>query len=131
MKTNLTVVERANLLTILPETGDFLTLKILRKIRERLALSEEEIKFFDLKYAYECKQDNVFIYSLAQGDCPKCNKPLQMNGGIVWNPKVKQDRELEFGEIDCEIIKTALKKLNDTKQLSDKHFSLYEKFVSV
>jgi len=40
----LTVFERANLLSILPREGNFKTLKTVRKLREAMALSEAENK---------------------------------------------------------------------------------------
>jgi len=129
MKVELTVLDRATLLQSLPESGDFLTLKILRKMKEKLSLTEEEIKFFDLKYVYTCIEDSSILHSLTPINCPKCNKPMQMGGGVIWNPQVKQDIEMEFNEMEESIIQSSLKKLNDSKQLTEKHLSLYEMFV--
>ena len=50
----LTIFERTRLLGILPPQGDILTLKILRKLRESLSFSEEELKTFSVSYEYMC-----------------------------------------------------------------------------
>ena len=73
----LTVWERFKLLQILPERGDYLTLKIVRKMRESLSFSEEEME------TYQFKQDGE---------------------RMMWNPDVPQTKELLFGPKATSII---------------------------
>lgn len=97
----LNVLERLALLSVLPKEGNFATLKIVRKLREDLSFSEEEIKRFGIE------------------DLP--------DGRMTW--KKEEEKEIQFGEKAIDIITKALKKLNETEQLTQDHLSVYEKFV--
>lgn len=97
------VQERLILLGVLPQEGDFVTLKIVRQLQSDLSFSEEEIK------RYNFKEDKKRIH---------------------WDNEDKQGKEIEIGDKAKEIIATALKKLNDTKELKMSQLSLYEKFVN-
>lgn len=101
----LCVRERLVLLSIVPTEGNFITLKIVRKLREKLSFSEEEVKAFEF---------------------------VEANGQVVWNTKNENERgelEISFGEKAIDLIIEALKKLDKEGKLTDNHFSLYEKFV--
>lgn len=98
----LDVRERLVLLSILPAEGDFVTLKVARKLRENLSFSEEEIKEY---------------------------KFVQEEGRVTWDDKAEQSKEIEIGEKAMDIIKESLRKLNEQKKLKDEHFTIYEKFV--
>lgn len=100
MKLNL--IERLQLLQILPKEGDFVTLKIVRQLLEVVSVGEEDFKEFDIK------QD---------GD--KLN----------WNSKGNEERELVIGEKATDIVVETLKKINSEKKLTNQMFSLYEKFI--
>lgn len=106
MKLNLG--ERFALLGILPDEGNFATLKVVRKLREDLSLAEEEIKHFEVKQ-------------------------IPTSGGqsqLTWSPeKATEEKEFEFGDFSKELIKSKLKLLEENKSLKDEHFSIYEKFV--
>jgi hypothetical protein len=59
-------------------------------------------------------------------------KFIQTGDQSQWNPNAA----LEIGEVEIEladsitkIIKETLTRLNDTSQLTDQHYTLYEKFV--
>ncbi len=101
MKAKLTLSDRFTILSILPAEGNFATLKIVRKLREQLSLTEAEIKEY---------------------------KVLQRDDQITW-AKGDKTTEMEFGEFAEGLIKERLEKLNETNKLEDKHFMLYEKFV--
>ena len=90
------------MLSALPLEGNFITLKVVRKLREGLSFSEEEIKQYNF---------------------------IQDKGRITWDDKAEQSKEIEIGEKAMDIIKEALKKLNEDKKLKDEHFTIYEKFV--
>lgn len=102
----LTIAERFVLGDILSAyVGKFELLKIVRKGRELLSFTPEEAE--------------------------KLN--FQTQGNIVnWDPKASKEIgevEIDVNPIVADLIKTSLNKLNDSAQLSDRHFSVYEKFV--
>jgi len=98
----LNVGERLILLQVLPQEGNFLTLKIIRDLTEVVGLNEKEFKEFGIKEA---------------------------GGQVSWNQKGIEEREIEIGEKATDIIVEALKKLNETNKLGQRHLSLYEKFI--
>ncbi len=98
----LSVFERVLLLNILPREGDFKTLKVLRKLKDDLGFSEDELK------ALQFKQDGSKVEWQREADVPK---------------------EVPIGEIAHGIIADILKKLDEQKKLQIEHMDLYEKFV--
>jgi len=100
--TELSVLERLVLLSILPKEGNFVTLKLLRKLRENLSFDEGEIK--ELNFAQDGDQ-------------------------VRWNEKANITKQISIGEKMTDLVCEALKKLDDEKKLREDHFSLYEKFV--
>jgi hypothetical protein len=100
----LTVRERLIILSILPKEGDFLTLKLLRKLQSDLSFNEEEHNLYKF---VENKEDN----------------------SITWDDKVEQVKEIEIGNKTKDIIVNSLKKLNDQKKLNESHYDVYIKFV--
>jgi len=100
--TELTVLERLVLLSILPKEGDFTTLKLVRKLRENLSFDEGEHE--KLKFVQDGDQ-------------------------VRWNESALSPKHVAIGEKMSDLIRDALKKLNDEKKLREEHFSLYEKFV--
>jgi len=98
----LTIPERITLLQVLPKEGNFVTLKVLRKLKGLLGFSEEDYKKFNIK---------------------------QTGDRISWNKQGGQEVEIEIGEKAAEIIKEALLGLDGEKKLKPEHFSVYEKFV--
>lgn len=103
----LLTAERVNLLSILPQNADFVTLKIKRDLESDLALTEEEIKQWEVKS--ETIEGRMFHY---------------------WNDEgAKAETEIKMGEKAMEIIKESLIALDKEKLLPDACFSLYEKFV--
>ena len=99
---NLSVGERLVLMSVIPQEGDFITLKVIRKLQEDLSFSEEEHK----KYKF-----------------------VQEENRVSWNDKADLNKEMEIGEKAKDIIVLALSKLNEEKKLKFEHFSLYEKFI--
>lgn len=113
----LNVNERLVLLGILPKEGNFLTIKIVRQLREAVSFTEEEHKVLGFRNAGEKYINEAGV---------EVTVPA---GSIGWNPNAPQTKEIEFGIKATEIIKEALEELNKTKKLGEIHFSLYEKFV--
>lgn len=104
----LTVFERANLLNILPREGDFRTLRMLRKLRESIALTEAEVERY---------------------------KPSIAEGRMTWKTHddagepIPQETEVEVGELAVSVIRDRLIELDKTRKLREEHYTLYEKFV--
>jgi len=98
----LNIFERLVLLPILPAEGNFVTLKIVKNLKENIALSESDFKEFEIK---------------------------QEGEQINWNEKGNEEREIEIGEKATDIIIESLKKLDKESKLTERHFTLYEKFV--
>jgi len=98
----LNVRDRLILLSILPQEGDFTTLKIVRQLREDLSFSEDDHKL--LKF-------------------------VQADNQIAWNPEGDHIKKVEFKPKSSEIVANALKELDKQKKLKEEHIDLYEKFV--
>jgi len=98
----LTVLERLYLLVLLPQKEDITILKIVRDLKNSLALTEEEYKEFDVK---------------------------EENGKTRWNAKGLEEREIPIGEMAIKVCANALKEANKNKLLTEQHISLYDKFV--
>ncbi len=97
----LNVPERVALLELLADVeGNFLTLKILRKLREELSFSEEEIKEFNL---------------------------VESGGKITWERG--GDKDVKMGDKARGIAVDALKRHDTAGTLRDRHYTLYEKMV--
>ena len=100
MKQNLTISERFSIMELLPKEGNFATISLIRKLREKLSLTEEEIK-----------QHNI----------------TTTDSIIRWSNNT--EKEKEFSVFEEETIEQQLIQLNKYNKMEDKHFSLYNKFV--
>ena len=100
----LTVLERIALLGILPAEGNFVTLKIVRKLRESLSFEEDEAKKLNVRFE---------------------------DGRIFWDAAAEEPegKEIEIGEKATDLIVDSLKKLDKEGKLTEQHFSAFEKFV--
>lgn len=99
----LKVIDRITLLGILPQEGDIITLKIIRKVREDLSFTDEEHKALKIE-----RLDA---------------------GNLQWNAEADKPKEIAIGEVATNLIVDSLKKLNDEKKLTDNHVGVYEMFV--
>jgi len=98
----LTLKERILLLGLLPREGNFVILKIVRDLQNKLSLTEEEHKEFEIK---------------------------QTENQIYWNEKGNQPKPIEIGDKAKEIIKDCILELDKQKKLKQDHMELYQKFV--
>lgn len=96
----LSVIDRIVLLDILPPAGTFLTMKIVRQLRDNLHFSEEELKEFEL---------------------------AEKDGRYTWERS--RAVEVPIGPKAKEIIAAALKGMDAEERITDREFSLYERFV--
>ena len=89
------------LLAILPKEGNFVTLRIMRKLREGLSFSEEEIAQYKFK---------------------------SEDGKMTWTAN-GTSKPIEIGTQAKILVQDALKALDKEQKLTEDHLSVYEKFV--
>jgi len=99
------ILERLMLSGILPQEGNFITLKTVRETREKLSPTPKESK--DWKFTYDEKTQK---YS--------------------WSNETDTHTEIEFNEQAIEIIKKALIKMDNDEKLTEQYYSIYEKFIN-
>jgi len=99
----LRIGERLILLGILPNEGNFATLKIVRKLQAELSFDEKEFKEYSI---------------------------VQEGDKVNWSAKkdIEKPKDVVIGEKANDIIFEALKKLDNENKLTQDHFSLCEKF---
>lgn len=102
MKIKVNVLDRINLLSLIPEKGDFASMNSYIEARKNILLQEDEVKEFEYK---------------AEGN------------QAMWNAKGREDKEIEIGEIAFEAIKKGLKDLNDKKEITVQMMPTYEKLT--
>ena len=102
MKYELSVGERLSLLNILPPKGDITTLRIVADLQHDLGLSEEEIKTIGLR---------------------------QEKGSVQWDATAEKNKKIEIGDKGKEIIVSALRKLDESKDLTIQLLGLWNTFV--
>jgi hypothetical protein len=100
----LKIVDRINILQVLPTEESFATLKIVRKIVENVGLTDADFKEYEIK------------------EFPEENR-------MVWNEDNDVEKEFTFGEKSYSIIRDALIKLDKDKKITNQFYSTYEKFV--
>lgn len=103
MKVKLDVLERMVIPQLFPEKGSFVENTVRQGATKVLGLTEDEIKEFEIE---------------ASGE------------GIKWNPEKIREVGIDLSDAAVASIKKALKALDDTSALEEKHMSLYKKFVA-
>lgn len=100
----LTVMERLVIQNLLPKEANFMTLRLMRVLREDLSFSDEEIK--ELKFNQEGEM-------------------------LRWNHEAAESvvKDVEIGETMMNLITKTLKEMDEKNKLTAEHFTLYEKFV--
>ena len=96
------VAERLRLLSVLPEKGNFITLKIVRELRETLSFDEAEL---------------TSLGFVTKG--PR----------LEWNVAAEKIKDVPMGPQATDLIRSALKDLDDREALDAGTSLLYEKFV--
>lgn len=107
MKAKLTVKQRIDLQSILPQQGDFTTIKMVRMLREELSFSQKEHESMKFK--------------------------SHPNGSVEWNVKAAEMciKEVEIPGTIVSIIKETLEKMNTSKQITEAHLDFYEMFMDL
>lgn len=105
----LTVFERVTLLDILPNQGDYASLKLVRQLREDLSLE-------DVAEAISLQVNQVDSRALYAWDGDAAAKVIK-NVELLDSSKVKR------------LIKSRFKELDERKLLTMDHLPLYERFI--
>jgi len=99
----LTVPERYVLQGVLPAESSFVTMRLVKNLRDALALEEDEIKRLGV---------------VIKGD------------QITWNAEVDgEGTEIQVGELAGTIVRDALRQMDKSNKLTVQHLTLYEKFL--
>ena len=127
----LTVMERLVLQNILPQAGDFITLKLVRKLKEALAFSEKEIALIDFKNQWVCPKCKKTELASEMPKCADCDVYMTLGGQVHWDDEKakKVVKDVFMGAKMMALCETTLKKLSDEQKLTEQHMSLYAKFV--
>lgn len=99
----LTISERMGVLSILPQQGNFATMKILTKLRDDLGFDESEVAAANIS---------------------------QVGDQTHWDPQKAIEKEIEIGDTARGIIVAGLKALDDKGQITALTMSLYERFIA-
>ena len=128
----LTVFERLMLQSMLPQEGDFITLKLVRKLKESLAFSEKEISEINFKNHWKCPKCNKVELSANIIKCQDCGIYMIPAGQVTWDEEkaINVIKDVHMGKAMLNLCETALQKLSDEKKLTEQHISLFEKFVA-
>ncbi len=96
------VKDRLLLLSILPDKGDYSTIKIVRQLREALSFTEDEHTEYGMN---------------TNGDM------------ITWDDEKAGIREILVGEKATDIIVSSLRKANTESNITEDLLPLYERLV--
>ena len=99
---DLTILEILTIQQLLPQTGSLINLRLMRKVREDLSFSNDELETHNL---------------VDDG-----------NGNVTWTVS-DFTKEFNFESSVANIIVAALKKLDAEEKLEERHVSLFEKFT--
>jgi hypothetical protein len=113
---------------ILPQQGVFVTLKILRKLKESLSLSEAEVRRC-IRRKYRCNECDLEVFDQKPPLCVKCNKHMEPTPTIQIDKKADPNKNVHLGSEAYLICQNALRKLDKDEKLTEDHMSLYEKFI--
>lgn len=106
MKFSLNIPNRVLLLSNLPSESNILTLKVIKKLKEDIGFSDEELVQNEIKMV----------------DTENGKKHL------TWKIDSK-NKEVEIGLKGIEIIVNVLKDLDKQNKLTEQHIELYDMFV--
>lgn len=106
----LSIKERIKVSELLADqVGSATTMKLIREARENLSLSEEEIKI------------------VGYIEVPNPNGGTSMG----WDSQKDPIKDIQFGDTVLNKLKSKLKRLDESEQLTDDQALLYEKFFDV
>lgn len=98
----LNVAERVALVTALPKEGNFVTLKIVVDLKDKLGFSDDEIEKFKIEYT---------------------------DTAVKWGAAEDSEKEIEILPTQMDVCCKALEALNAREALTPMHMSVYGKFL--
>jgi len=104
MKQKLEVVDRIQLLGLLPAEGNAITLRVVNELRNALSFGDSEI-------------EDMGLVSDAE------------SGRVTWKSDKAKAKDIEIGETMQGVIKDAFKKLDESGKLNLAILPLYERFM--
>ena len=127
----LEVHERIILQGILPHEGDYITLKLVRKLRETLSFNEKEIAEIEFKNHWRCPKCDKVELAAEAIKCIDCGIYMKPAGSVSWDEEKasKINKDVHMGDKMLALCETTLNKLSDDGKLTEQHMSLYEKFI--
>lgn len=102
MRVGLNIGERLITISVLPKEGSFVTLRVIRKVIEKIGLTSDEIKKFGVE---------------------------EKDGNVHWNLDGNIPIPFDFEEVELDLIKKELRKRDAESRLSIELFTVYEKFM--
>lgn len=97
----LNVQERLTLVNLLPEKGNFQTMKTIEAARSLLYPSEEEVKKFEVN---------------------------QTGNNISWNKEGAKSIEIKLTKVQKDMLQATLEKLDEKEELTFAHYAVFKKF---
>jgi len=118
-------------MNILPKEGDFITLKLVRKLREALSFNEKEIAEINFKNHWRCPKCEKVELSAESIKCQECGIHMILAGQVTWDEEkaINVVKDVHMGKAMHNLCASTLKKLSDEGKLTEQHMSIYEKFV--
>ena len=111
------VQERLLLLGLLPQEGNYLTLKVIRLLREELSFDAQELLELEFKEPGQEYEDNGEMKIVPPGQ-------------LRWQADADVEKEIEIEPARHDIIFSKLKELDEQDKLTNALFPLYEKFLN-
>jgi len=87
----LTVAERLCISELFPAEGNIISMTLTKDISEKVSITQEEIKDFEI---------------------------ISDETGIRWNAKKQRDIDVEFTELELNLLKDQVKKFDEEKKIS-------------
>lgn len=103
MDINLNVKERLMAMVMLPKEGNFLTLKEIRRVREDLSFTPEELDTYKIQ-----QQQDGYKWDVAAG---------------------KEEKPFQLSDFSVDLLKKTLKELDAKQKLTEDHIPLYQKII--
>ena len=105
----LEVHERMALTKLLPTTDTFAGIKTIRRAREAISFTPDEVEFYEISS------------TVGANGVPMTN----------WNPKkaAEQIKDIPIEQYIMDIIRVKLSEMDKKKEITDEFISLFDKFV--
>jgi len=134
----LKVMERWELLQILPEKGNLATMNIVNNLRQRLGTTAKEQEDLEMTIGVVCNECGNPVEDRAEeGEkphyyCIVCDKFVDDTKGLpertIWNSSKDTGKNIKFESAERGIIITAFNKLDKDENATPQQAILWDKF---